>query len=221
MAFKIFISMGSTATKEQRAFVDAILSSLKTMELSPRIMNENEWSYEQPLRAIRKIMKECCGAVIIAFTRTKFPSGVEIKKGEEKVLTNVSLPTPWNHIEASMAYAYKLPLLVIAENGLKSEGLIEHGYDWRVYWTDLDPNIVTTEKYRGFLNSWKKAVEAFAKQESETVNKQLSPDKIPIGILLKSLSIPQLWKLLAAVIAALSTIGVAAFKLGGGKWPWQ
>jgi hypothetical protein len=221
MALKIFISMGSTATKEQRAFVDAILSSLKTVELSPRIMNENEWSYEQPLRAIRKIMKECCGAVIIAFTRTTFPSGVEIRKDKDKVLTNVSLPTPWNHIEASMAYAYKLPLLVIAENGLKSEGLIEQGYDWRVYWTDLDPSIVKTEKYRGFLNSWKKAVEVFTQQESETISKQLSPDKISVGILLKSMSIPQLWKLFAAVIAALSAIAAAAFKLGGGKWPWQ
>jgi hypothetical protein len=221
MALKIFISMGSTATKEQRAFVDAILSSLKTVELSPRIMNENEWSYEQPLRAIRKIMKECCGAVIIAFTRTTFPSGVEIRKDKDKVLTNVSLPTPWNHIEASMAYAYKLPLLVIAENGLKSEGLIEQGYDWRVYWTDLDPSIVTTEKYRGFLNSWKKAVEVFTQQESETISKQLSPDKISVGLFLKSMSIPQLWKLFAAVIAALSAIAAAAFKLGGGKWPWQ
>ena len=221
MAFKIFISMGSTATKEQRSFVDAILGSLKTVELSPRIMNENEWSYEQPLRAIRKTMKECCGAVIIAFTRTTFPSGVEIGKDKDKVLTNVSLPTPWNHIEASMAYAYKLPLLVIAENGLKSEGLIEQGYDWCVYWTDIDPGIVTTEKYRGFLNSWKKAVEVFAQQESETISKQLSPDNISISILLKSMSIPQLWKLFAAVIAALSAIAAAAFKLGGGKWPWQ
>ena len=221
MAYKIFISVGSTANAKQREFVDAVLSSLKTAELSPRIMNENEWSYEQPLRAIRKIMKECCGAVIIAFTRTIFPSGVEIRKDKDRELVNISLPTPWNHIEASMAYAYNMPLLVIAENGLKSEGLIEQGYDWRVYWTDLDPSIVATDKFRGFLNSWKKAVEEFSQQENESDRNPISADKITLGTLLKSISIPQLWKLLAATIAVLSAVAAAAFKLGGGLWPWQ
>ena len=220
MDHKVFISMGSTATTEQREFVDAVLSSLQTVELSPRIMNENEWSHEQPLRAIRKIMKDCCGAVIIAFTRTEFPSGIEIRKDKNRELTNISLPTPWNHIEASMAYAYDMPLLVISENGLKSEGLIEQGYDWRVYWTDLDPGIVATEKFRGFLNSWKKTVEEFSQQEHERINKQISPEKITIGTLFKSMSIPQLWKLLAAMLTVLSAVAAAAFKLGGGKWPW-
>jgi len=221
MAYKIFISMGSTATTEQREFVDAILSSLKTVELSPRIMNENEWSHEQPLKAIRNIMKECCGAVIIAFTRTKYPSGIEIRKDNNRELSNISLPTPWNHIEASIAYAYNMPLLVIAENGLKSEGLIEQGYDWRVYWTDLDPGIVTTEKFRGFLNSWKNAVEEFTKQQAESISNNVMPDKITIGTLLKSMSIPQLWKFLAALLTVLSAAAAAAFKIGGGKWPWQ
>jgi hypothetical protein len=166
MSNKVFISMGSTANTEQREFVEAILNSLKTWDLSPRIINENEWSYEQPLRGIKNVMKECCGAVIIAFTRTIFPSGTELRKDENRELTNINLPTPWNHIEASMAYTFDMPLLVIAENGLKSEGIIEQGYDWQVYWTDLDPSIVSTEKFRGFLNSWKKAVEVFSQQKT-------------------------------------------------------
>ena len=221
MAHKIFISMGSTATKEQREFVDAILSSLKTANLSPRIMNENEWSHEQPLKAIRNIMKECCGAVIIAFTRTKYPSRIEIRKDKNRELSNISLPTPWNNIEASMAYAYNMPLLVIAENGLKSEGLIEQGYDWRVYWTDLDPGIVTTDKFMGFLDSWKNAVKYFSNQKNESSTNQIVPDKIAIGTLISSISIPQLWKLLAALLGILSAVAAAAFKIGGGKWPWQ
>lgn len=216
---KVFISMGSTANKEQREFVDAILNSLKTVELSPRIMNENEWSHEQPLRAIKNVMKECCGAVVIAFTRTNFPSGTEIRKDESRKLTNISLPTPWNHIEASMAYAYDMPLLVIAENGLKSEGLIEDGYDWRVCWTDLDPDIVTKEKFRGFLNSWKKAVEEFSQQKDKRINEQISLEKLTIATLCKSMNPSQLWKLLVTMIAILSAVATTSYKLGGGKWP--
>ena len=213
--------MGSTATAEQRDFVDAVLNSLKTQDLSPRIMNENEWSFEQPLKAIKKIMQECEGAVVIAFTRMKFHSGIETKKNMKEEISNIALPTPWNHIEASMAYAFGLPLLVIAENGLKSEGLIENGYDWQVYWTELDPNIVTTEKFVGFLGSWRKAVENFSQQKSQIVESSISVDKLSIGTLLKSMSIPQLWKMAAAIIVALSAVASIAFKLGGGKWPWM
>ena len=72
---KVFISKGSAATHKQRAFVDAVLEMLDTVGMSARIMGENEWSHEQPLKAIRKIMKECDGAVVIAFTRPNLKKG--------------------------------------------------------------------------------------------------------------------------------------------------
>jgi hypothetical protein len=217
MSNKIFISMSSTANTEQKEFVNAIINSLKTVDLSPRIIGENEWSHEQALRTIKKVMKECCGAVIIAFTRTKFPSGIEILKDENRKLTDISLPTTWNHIEASMAYTYDMPLLVIAENGLKPEGLIEEKYDWQVYWTELDPDIVTTERYRGILNSWKKAVVEFSQQKEKRNNEQISPEKMTIATLFKSMYPSQLWKLLVTMVAVLSAVATTFYKLGSGK----
>lgn len=221
MEHKVFISMGSTATKEQREFVDAVLDMLKMTGLSPRIMNENEWSHEQPLNAIKKVMKECKGAVIIAFSRSKFKEGIEIRKDGNRDLNDISLPTPWNQIEASMAYSYDLPLLVVAEKGLKSEGLIEQGYDWRVYWTDINPSVVKSDSFKGFLGSWKNAVDEYEKQYTEHKVQSINPDKLTIGSLVKSMTIPQLWKMIAAVAALLSAITVGAYKLGGGKWPWE
>lgn len=218
MICKVFVSKGNMANTKQREFVDAIRELLETVELSPRIMDENEWSHEQPLRGIRNVMKECCGAVVIAFTRTNFPSGIEVKEDKTEKLTNISLPTPWNHIEASMAYAYDMPLLVIAENGLKSEGLIEKGYDWQVYWTDLDPSIVKTEKFRGFLNSWKKAVEEFSHQKDKRINEQISLERLTIATLCKSMNTSQLWGLLVAVVTLLSFVATTFYKIGSGKW---
>lgn len=46
-----------------------------------------------------------------------------------KELNNIKLPTTLMHIEGSIAYAYELPMWTIVEDGLKSEGLIEKGYD--------------------------------------------------------------------------------------------
>ena len=220
MAHKVFISMGSTATSEQRAFIDAILHSLKTADFSPRIINENEWSFEQPLKAIRKVMDDCCGAVIIAFTRTRYPAGIEIKKDKNKELTDISLPTPWNHIEAAMAYTYNMPMLVIAENGLKKEGLLEQGYDWMVYWTDLEPAMVTTDQFRSVLDRWKDAVTDFSLQRNEVVNSVIAPDKITIGALIKSMNTVQFIQVLTALVSGFFFVAAAAFKAGGGKWPW-
>lgn len=218
---KIFISKGSAATQQQIQFIDAILDILSTVGFSPRIMNENEWSHEQPLKAIRKIIKECNGTVIIAFTRTAFERGIEYKKDRENEIQNISLPTTWNHIEGSLAYAYGMPLFIIAENGLKSEGLIEKGYDWTVYWSDLNPDIVKSDSFKGFLSSWKSAVEEYAQNKDSMNKNNFSPEKITLGYILNSLTIPQIWKLISAIVTTLIAIATIAYKIGGGKFPWD
>lgn len=218
---KIFISKGSAATIEQRQFIDAILDTLTTVGFSPRIMNENEWSHEQPLKAIRKIVKECNGTVIIAFTRTSFEKGIEYKKDKKNEIQNILLPTPWNHIEGSLAYAFGMPILIIAENGLKSEGLIEKGYDWTVYWTDLNPDFVKTDSFRGFLSSWKNAVDEYDRNKSSMTENKISPEEMTLGYILKSLTIPQIWKLISAIMTTIIAIATIAYKIGGGKFPWE
>lgn len=218
MKIKVFISKGSVATEEQRDFIDGVLDTLKTVGLSPRVMNENEWSHEQPLQAIKKVIKECNGAVIIAFSRTIFKEGIELRDGGNRELKEIALPTPWNHIEAAMAYSFDLPLLVVAENGLKPEGLIEQNYDWSVYWTDLNSQTVKSDKFKGFLLSWKKSVENFDTNKKKGV---IEPGKLKVGELIKSLTLAQFWKIGAAIIAFLSTIIFIAFKAGSGKLPWE
>jgi len=217
---KVFISKGSAATYEQRLFIDAVLDMLNTVGLSPRIMNENEWSYEQPLKSIRKVIKECDGLIIIAFTRTKFQNGIEIKKDQNVELNDIMLPTTWNHIEGSIAYSFDLPLLVIAENGLKSEGLIDKGYDWTVYWTDLNPDVVKTESFRGFLNSWKGAVEQFSLNKNQ-VDKHIDADKLPLSVILKSITLAQVWKIATAIVTLLIAVATISYKIGAGKFPWE
>ena len=221
MENKVFISKGSEATTEQKEFVDAIVYMLKTVGLSPRIMNENEWSHEQPLKGIKKVISECNGAVIIAFTRTSFDNGVEIKKDFSNQLTKILLPTTWNHIEGAIAYSFNMPLLVIAENGLKVEGLIEDGYDWRVYWTNLTPEIIKTDSFHGFRLSWKTAVDQFSLSKKKNESDPFNPDKLPIGMIIRSLTISQIWQVGSAILAFLISISSIAYKLGAGKWPWD
>lgn len=75
-------------------------------------------------------MDKCYGTVVIALERTYFPSGYDKPGGQNQTaLSEIRLPTPWNQIEAAMAYARDQPLLVIVQEGLKSEGLLDDKYE--------------------------------------------------------------------------------------------
>lgn len=220
---KVFLSVGSTGTKIQQEATDSIFAVLESSGLSPRQMERNEWSAEQPLRAIRRVIDECHGSVIVAFTRYEFDSGIERAKNNAVItLGETRFPTVWNQIEAALSYARNLPLLVICEHGLRDDGLLEGKYDWKVYWTDFQPEELRSEKFSGFIASWKRLVD----EHVETNKKTASPSetdmaKVSLGKLISLLTIPQLWALFAALASLFATVAVTAFKLGGGKWPWQ
>lgn len=223
MTPKVFISVGGAPTAQQAEASETIFRALETAGLSPRQMKKNEWSSEQPLRAIRKVMEECHGVVVIAFTRFKFPNGAERQKdGKEEPLYDVRLPTVWNQIEASMGYTRGLPLLLIAENGIKEEGFIEGKYDWQIYWTDYAREDLSSKAFAGFLDSWKKLVLHHVTSTAEKdVVETKDPSVMPISQLLGRLSVPQLWRLFSAILGLMISIATVSFRVGAGKWPWQ
>jgi len=138
MEKKIFLSVGKTSTKEQEAFVKAVEDFLQSHGLIPQTLGRTFFSSIQPLKAVDDLMRQCCGTVIVALERIHIEAGTE-KRGspDERHLENSVLPPVWNQIEAAMAYTLGHPLLVVIEHGLRSEGLLERGYDWYVNWVDL------------------------------------------------------------------------------------
>jgi hypothetical protein len=220
---KIFISIGSAGTPLQEEASETIFQTLEVAGLSPRQMDKNEWSSEQPLRAIKRIIEQCEGIVVIAFSRYRFVSGTEQKKGGvEQSLSDVRLPTVWNHIEATMAYMKGLPLLVIAEHGLHEDGLLEGRYDWKVFWTDFKPEQLKSDAFVGYLESWKRLVLDGMKSRSQhTADAEIDFSKISIRQLAGRLSVPQMWAVLTAITTLVFGVASIAFHAGAGKWPWQ
>jgi hypothetical protein len=155
-------------------------------------------------------MEQCCGTVVIALERTFFEQGIEKRGGDsEKHLANVTLPTPWNQIEAAMSYARGLPLLVIVEKGLKPEGLLERGYDWYVQEVDVDTAALNTTEFNGVLASWQKKVSAVRNNEAARP-KDVDPTKMTIGEIVGSMKPSHLW----SVLIAIATVIGGAFALG-------
>ena len=171
MAYKVFLSVGSSFNKTQEAFILAIEQYLRDNDLIPQTVGRTYFSSLQPLKAVNELMQECYGTIILALERTHLIEAIERRDSPKQVsLDNVKLTTPWNQIEAAMAYVNEHPLLVIVEAGVKSEGLLEHGFDWYVLEVDGSSPPVDDPMFRAIIADWKKWVIQFAEQTSKSVS---------------------------------------------------
>jgi len=204
----VFLSVGGTATEQQEAFIRAVEERLRSEGLVPHTVGRNTFSADAPLKTVTDLLDKCSGTVVIALERSYFVSGTEKRGGpKEFALTDVKLPTPWNQIEAAMSYARGLPLMVIVEAGLKSEGLLERGYDWYVQWVKPEAAALNSNEFNGVLASWKqKMVEAPKKAVPVK-----TPSDLTVAELLGGLKPVQLW----SVLVALAALIAGAFALGG------
>jgi hypothetical protein len=204
----VFVSVGGTATAEQEAFVRAVEDRLRSEGLVPHTVGRNTFSSDAPLKTVTELMEKCSGTVVIALERSYFPTGVDKRGGPNEVpFTNVRLPTPWNHIEAAMSYARGLPLMVIVEAGLKSEGLLERGYDWYTLWVKPELAALHSNEFNGVLASWKEKMLKGIKKTSPAKG----PSELTVAELIGGLKPVQLY----SVLAALATLVVGSFALGG------
>ena len=204
----VFVSVGGTATERQEAFVRAVEDRLRSEGMIPHTVGRNTFSADAPLKTVTELLDKCSGTLVIALERSHFASGTEKRGGPKEItLTDVKLPTPWNQIEAAMTYARGLPLMVVVEAGLKSEGLLERGYDWYVQWVQLEASALHSTEFSGVLASWKQKMA----QTSKMVFPSKTASDLTVAEIIGGLKPTQLW----SVLVALATLLAGAFALGG------
>lgn len=206
----VFVSVGGTANERQEAFVRAVEDRLRSEGLVPHTVGRNAFGADAPLRTVTQLLETCRGTVVIALERTYFPEGTDKRGGPRaSALHEVRLPTPWNQIEAAMAYSRGHPLLVIVEEGLRSEGLLERGYDWYVQVVAPDAASLATNEFNGVLSNWKGKLLAPVPPAAGPA--RVAAAELTVGQLVGSIKPTQLWSLLGALAAAFA----GAFALGG------
>jgi hypothetical protein len=218
MSIDVFISVGSNSKPEHEKFISEIEQFLRDNGLNSRAVGRTDFSAIQPLKFIEQVMNECSGTVVIAFERIHIERGFE-KRGSnaEKLLSNVKISTVWNQIEPSMAYVLGHPLLVIVENGLRSEGLLETGYDWYVQWVDIDASTLQKREFLGVFADWKKRVEDYKINGKKGASKKIAPidpRELTVSQIIGSLKPAQLWTIIGTIITAIVAIAGTAYKLG-------
>lgn len=167
-ATKIFLSLGTTTNKLHQQLADTVESYIKMHDMLPQTVGRTYFSSKQPLIAIKELMHECAGSIILAYERTHLIDAVDKRNSEhEKQLQGLNLPTVWNQIEAAIAYTLGHPLLVIAEEGLKYEGLLEEKFDWYVMYINPEENLLTNNEFQMVFADWKQGVKAYKAQKTK------------------------------------------------------
>ena len=219
MPTNVFLSVGRTFTPEQERFVSEFEQYLRANGLTPQTVGRTYIKNQQPLRSVAECMRECSGAAVLAFERTHVASGVEKRGSAQAVaLAEVNLPTVWNQIEAAMAYSLGRPLLVLVEHGIRSEGLLETGYDWYVKWVDLRQPTFSDPEFTALFADWKAKVAApiGGAAPSGSAAEEADVGKMSVGQLLGRLKAGQLWSVVSALFAAI--VGALALGYRVGLW---
>ena len=203
MAIDIFISVGRTFTRQHEEFVSALEDFLRANGMNPRAIGRNEFGHKNPLKFVDDVMRQCAATIIIAFERVHVVNGTERRGSpEEQPVLNQNITTAWNQIEAAMAYTRGHSLFVIVENGCRTEGLLESGYDWYVQRVEMSRDALTSKSFVGSFMNWKNEVlerlKAKAALPAEAVR---DIDKMTLGQLFSSLRLSHFLTLIALLIA--------------------
>jgi hypothetical protein len=209
----VFVSVGSTSSPGQEAFVRAVEERLRAEGLVPLTVGRNVFTADSPFSAVTKLMESCSGVVVIALERLYIEAGTEKRGGPSQApIGSIKIATPWNQIEATMGYVRKLPLLVLVEEGVRADGLLEKGLDWYVQTVTLDGSSLSTATFNGVLASWKQKMSAPVPKLSLPAT---SPNEMTVAQLLGALKPAQLWSTLGALAIALAGV----FALGAKLFP--
>ena len=121
----VFVSIGRHGEDAQHEFVDCMVRALEGSGLSPRLPSLRRSGSEEPLQRILMDMRRCYGVVVIAYPRWHFALGHEIvETALETELGVRTLPSVWLQVEAAMAYALGLPLLILVDERIHGEGMV-------------------------------------------------------------------------------------------------
>jgi hypothetical protein len=128
MDIPVFVSCPTSLNESQGASRALILRQLKRFNLEPRALGRSDYPTELPLREVMLLARHCSGGLILGFEQYRSLKGVR-KPGsgeEQEHEARVSIPTPWNHLEAGILFGLRLPILIFREKEI-SGGVFDPG----------------------------------------------------------------------------------------------
>lgn len=212
MTTNVYLSVGRGYTVAYQGFVEEFERHLSAVGLTSQTVGRNYYKNQEPLKAIADCMRDCSGAVVLAFERVRITDGIDMPGGTAEVtLRDAKIPTVWNQIEAAMAYSLGLPLLVVVQQGLRQEGLLDNGYQWYVVTEPFDSSLFSKPSFTGVLTHWKKQVEGAPGLRQSNADPDIGA--IGVGRLISMLKPAQFWATAAAIVGLIVGAGYIGYQV--------
>jgi hypothetical protein len=118
MDIPVFVSCATSLSAEQDCARKIVLRLLKRYKLEPRALGRSDYPTELPLREVLGIARHCAGGIILGFEQFRSLDGISRPGAPDQLraTTEVSFPTPWNHLESGILFGLGLPLLIFKED---------------------------------------------------------------------------------------------------------
>ena len=150
---QVFVSRPTWVSKEFEEGLNAFITLIENLGLVPRTLGVTDYPSKSPMDEVIEIMQSCKGAVILGYPQLQVTKGT--LKGAS-INSELVLATEWNHLEAGLAYAAGLPLLVLhhtsVTRGVFDRGVLNaflHSVDFGV------PNWAMQPAINGAIKKWK------------------------------------------------------------------
>ena len=151
----IFVSRPSWVSCEFEAGLSTFMLQMDNLGLVPRTLGVSDYPSKSPLDEVIEIIGACQGAVILGYPQIVVHTGC--LKGSN-IKSPIALGTEWNHLEAGIAYAAGLPLLVVHHQTV-SRGIFDRGVlNAFLHSVDLtSPNWSMQPSLNGAIQKWKRS----------------------------------------------------------------
>lgn len=122
----VFLSVGTEHRLDQLQFLQRLRRELRDQAVDLKHLIEPEYADQRPFDQIRELMLTCKGALIVGLERSHAYTVFEREQSKkQEFYPDQYIPTAWNQIEGAMASALQLPVLVLTDDRLHSEGIFE------------------------------------------------------------------------------------------------
>ena len=161
MKKNIFLSRPNWIAPDYEGGLTNFINLLGSHDLTPRTVGKTDYPSKSPMDGVIDLLYECEGAIILGYPQIQIESGY-LKNNAIK--PSLVLPTEWNHIEAGLACALGLPLLIIHDTNI-ARGIFDRGVlNNFLYEKDLKDNAWSlSQDISGALISWKSTLKQTAK----------------------------------------------------------
>jgi hypothetical protein len=162
-SISVFVSRPTAVNAEQKSFCDALVDVLAGEGLRARTLGVTDYPGLAPLAEVLTLMRQCNGALALGLRQLHIETG-EAKAGTSvaATVTDLYLSTPWNQIEAGMAIAMGLPLLVAREKGVEG-GVFDIGSSDRfIHQVEFGTEWLESPRFRQPFDAWVANVRKFA-----------------------------------------------------------